>query len=492
MERLATFNAPDLQQLVQVYPRLDEQVVVPCCLDIRENREVSPPRPRLTLDLNEVEENLPVAVMPYLGMAAGDQLILMLEAYPYEGDPFTPKEFTENIGGEDVAKPVLFKVPRSNFEQPIDLVGCYVGLFVRLIRDEVEIASSLIQNIFIERGAKESHFLRAPHFKDVTQHTLFADEWVDAVALIASDAGEAKLGDSVVVFDADDGVATWARLGPVPSGAPLQLKVPASWLGANTGRRSLRIQYAGANRSFRTHALLFNVESTRTLEDPIASNVQSFRLLRMGYEVRVPISDATSNTPIVVHLGTVTGSGAETVRTSFAESTAYAVRENYFVFYFSPKQLGVLLERPEVKAYYSVGVGERVYSGETPVTFKVSGDDIANNFPRIQVPAAGGSKGLSLARLDGNNVDVKIGAWPLMAPGQLVWIRAYISDRQYDLVKRPVTEDDLKDESIGGSLSYLAIDQQKGKTIRFTCEVNFDNGEGRYFSFTDVDIVITE
>lgn len=85
MERLATFNAPDLQQLVQVYPRLDEQVVVPCCLDIRENREVSPPRPRLTLDLNEVEENLPVAVMPYLGMAAGDQLILMLEAYPYEG-----------------------------------------------------------------------------------------------------------------------------------------------------------------------------------------------------------------------------------------------------------------------------------------------------------------------------------------------------------------------------------------------------------------------
>lgn len=89
-------------------------------------------------------------------------------------------------------------------------------------------------------------------------------------------------------------------------------------------------------------------------------------------------------------------------------------------------------------------------------------------------------------------MDVKIGAWPLMAPGQLVWIRAYISDRQYDLVKRPVTEDDLKDESIGGSLSYLAIDQQKGKTIRFTCEVNFDNGEGRYFSFTDVDIVITE
>lgn len=57
-----------------------------------------------------------------------------------------------------MAKPVLFKVPRSNFEQPIDLVGCYVGLFVRLIRDEVEIASSLIQNIFIERGAKESHF----------------------------------------------------------------------------------------------------------------------------------------------------------------------------------------------------------------------------------------------------------------------------------------------------------------------------------------------
>jgi hypothetical protein len=492
MERLAPFNAPDLQQLVQEYPRLDEQVVVPCYLDIRDNREVSPPRPRLTLDLNEVEENLPVVVMPYAGMAAGDQLILTFEPYPYEGEPFTPKEFSQTIDDENVEKPVLFKVPRSAFEDPIDLVGCYVGLFVRLVRDEVEIESSLTQNVFIERGAEESNFLRAPHFKDVTQHTLFADEWLEGIELIASDSGDAQPGDSVVVFDAEDSVATWARLGPLEPGSPMQLTVPASWLGANTGRRSLRIQYAGANRSFRTYSLLFNVESTRKLEAPKVPDAQEFRLLRLGFEVSVPISDATTNTTIVVHLGAVTDSGEKKVRASFAESTAYTVRENYFVFYFSPNQLGVLLERQGVRAYYSVGVDRLAYSSETPVNFSVSGEDIAKNFPRIQVPAAGGSKGLSLARLDKNNVKVSIGSWPLMAPGQLVLVKADMNGSKYELVNRLVTEADLKNKHIDGYLSYSVVDQQKGKVIRFTCEVNFNNGEGRAFSFTDVDIVVTE
>ncbi|MFT0870205.1 hypothetical protein [Pseudomonas sp. CAM1A] len=492
MERLAPFNAPDLQQLVQAHPDLDEQVVVPCYLDIRENREVNPPRPRLTLDINEVGDELSTVLMPYAGMAAGDQLILTLEAYPYDGEPFTPQEFKETIDDEGVEKPVQFAVPRSVFEDPIDLVGCYIGLFVRLVRDEEEVASSLSQTIFIECGAEESHFLRAPYFKGIPQHTLFADEWVDGVELIASDAGDAQPGDSVVVFDADDGVATWARLGASVPGAPLQLTVPASWLGAGTGGRALRIQYAGANRSFRTHALLFIVERTRKLEAPKVSNGTEFRLLRMGYEVSVPISDATSNSPIVVHLGTVTGSGAETVRVSFAASTAYAVRENYFVFYFSPNQLGALLERPDMQAYYSVGVGELVYSDGTQVKFTVSGDDIARNFPRIQVPAAGGSKGLSLARLGGNNVEVNIGSWPLMAPGQLVRVKADINERKYELVNRLVTEADLENKSIGGELSYSVVAQQEGQVIRFTCEVNFNNGEGRFFGLTDVDIVITE
>lgn len=491
MERQAPFNTPDLQKLVQEYPRLDDQVVVPCHLDIRENREVNPPMPRLTLDIDEFKENLTVVVMPYAGMAAGDQLILTLEAYPYDGDPFTPKEFRVTLDDEHVGRPVLFKVPRTDFEAPIDLVGCYVGWFVRLVRDDEEIASSLTQNVFIERGAEESHFLRAPHFKDFTQHTLFADEWVDGIELIASDSGDAQPGDSVVVFDGADGVATWARLGPLVPGAPLQVRVPASWLGASAGRRSLRIQYAGANRSFRTHSLLFNVESTRKLEAPQVPDAQEFRLLRMGFEVSVPISDATSGSTVVAHLGTVTGSGAEKVRVSIAKSEVYAVREKYFVFYFSPSQLGVLLGRGGIQAYYSVGVGELVYSDGTPVGFKVPDKEVVKNFPRIQVPAAAGSAGLSLARLNKNNVKVNIGSWPLMAPGQFLLVKADMDGGQHDVVNRLVTEADLENKSIGGTLSYSVVENKKGKVIRFTCEVNFNNGEGSFVKFANVDIVIT-
>lgn len=491
MERLAPFNAPDFQHWVQEYPRLDEQVVVPCYLDIRENREVSPPRPRLTLDLNEVEDELPVVVMPYAGMADGDQLILTLEAYPYNGEPFTPKEFAETIYDKGVGKPVLFKVPCDAFETPIDLVGCYIGLSVRLVRDEEEIDSSLTQDIFIERGAVESHFLRAPYFKDVIQHTLFADEWEKGVELIASDSGEAKPGDSVVVFDAEDGVATWARLGPLVPGTLLQLNVPASWLDARTGNRSLRIQYAGANRSLRTHPFLFTVLSTRTLGAPTVSDAREFRLLRMGFEVSVPISESTSGRPIVVHLGAVTGEEKEIVRQSFAKSTAYAVRGEYFVFYFSPIQLGVLLGREDVHAYYSLGVGKLVYSGASSVTLTASAADVEKNFPRIQVPAAAGSKGLSLARLAENNVMVSVGAWPLMAPGQLVRIRADIDGTKYDVVNRKVTIIDIISNIIDGALSYSVVKDKRGKKIRFTCEVDFNNGEGRPFSFVNVDIDIT-
>lgn len=495
MERLAPFNAPDpdLQRFIQVYPPLDEQVVVPCYLDIRENREVNPPRPRLTLDINEIEESLAVAVVPYAGMAKDDKLILVLEAYPYEGEPFEPREWPKVLGEGDVNKPVVFKIPRNVFEQPIDLVGCYIGLSVRLVRDEDEVLSSLNQTIFIERGAQESHFLRAPNFKDVTSHTLFADELPDGVELMAFEQGDAQTGDSVVVFDGSDGVAAWGVLEQAQPGTPLLLRVPASWFEeAIVGTHSVRVQYAGANRSFRTHSLLFKVATTRDLPDPSVVSNNPFRLLRTGFEVSVLISDATSTGTIVVHLGTVVGTGANAVRTSFAQTKVYVVRENNFVFYFAPQQLGVLLGRENTHAYYSVGVDEPIYSGTSPASFTAPKGDELENFPRLQCPKAAGSAGLSITRLNGNNVEIHIGSWLLMGVGQVVDIQAHIGTAVHPLLRREVTEKDLEDKRIDANLSNsVVVAAGPGKTIRFTCEVNFNNGSGAGFMLMPVDIDIT-
>ncbi|WP_323833986.1 hypothetical protein [Pseudomonas sichuanensis] len=117
--------------------------------------------------------------------------------------------------------------------------------------------------------------------------------------------------------------------------------------------------------------------------------------------------------------------------------------------------------------------------------------EVVKNFPRIQVPAAAGSAGLSLARLNKNNVKVNIGSWPLMAPGQFLLVKADMDGGQHDVVNRLVTEADLENKSIGGTLSYSVVENKKGKVIRFTCEVNFNNGEGSFVRFANVDIVIT-
>jgi hypothetical protein len=499
MERLAPFNAPDpdLHRFIEVHPPLDEQVVVSCYLDTRKNNDVSPPRSRLTLDINEVKNDLAVVVMPYASMAKDDKLILTFEAFPHDGKPFIPKEWTETVDEEGVNKPVAFNIPRSVFEEPIDLVGCYIGLFVRLVRKEEDILSSLTQNIFVESGAEESHYLRAPHFKDVTNHTLFTDELPNGIDLVALEHGGAGSGDGVVVFDGDDGMAAWGvlELMQAPPGfpRPLLLRVPVSWLDAHAGSQAVKIQYAGANRSFRTHSLSFQVEKTRKLEAPRVPDTREFRLLRTGYEVSVPISDATSTGTIVVHLGTVEGSGEETVRTSYAQTKAYVVRENFFVFYFSPQQLGVLLGRENIQAFYSVGVKEPIYSPGTAASFTAPTEKELNNFPRLQCPAAAGSTGLSIARLDKKNVEIHVGSWLLIGEGQIVEIKAYIDNAVHQLLRREVTQKDLDSKRINASLEYSVVQAAgPGKKIRFTCEVNFNNGSGAAFMLRPIDIDITE
>ncbi|MCH7420937.1 hypothetical protein [Pseudomonas mosselii] len=495
MERLAPFNTPDseLQRFAPKYPPLDEQVVVPCYLDIRENREVNPPKPRLTLDIDEVKGDLAVVVMPYAGMAQDDKLILTLEAFLFEGEPFEPKEWTEIVGKEDVNAPVAFTIPRTVFEQPTRLVGCYIGLFVRLVRGGEEILSSLNQTIFIESGAAESHFLRAPHFKDVTNHTLFTDELPDGIDLVTLEHGDAQAGDAVVVFDRNDGVAAWGALEQAQPGSPLLVRVPASWLEANTGGQAVKVQYAGANRSFRTHSLLFQVEATRKLEAPRVQSERSFRLLRTGYEVSVPISDATSTGTIVVHLGTVKDSGAEKVRTSYAQSEAYVVRDNFFVFYFSPEQLGILLGRENIKAFYSLGVKEPIYSPETESYIKAPDDKELKHFPRLQCPAAAGSAGLSIARLNGNSVEIHVGSWLLIGVDQIVDIKAHIDTAVHPLLNRKITAQDLENKRIDATLNNsVVVAAGPGKKIRFTCEVNFNNGSGESFVLMPIDIDITQ
>lgn len=499
MERLAPHSSTGsiLQRFAQDFPPLDEQVVVAGYLDIRENRDVGLPWPRrLTLDITEIEEDkgsLPVVVMPYAGMAPGDKVVLTLKAFLYEGEPFEPKEWTEILGDvDDVGEPVGFKVPRSVFEQPVDLVGCYVELYASVFRGEDEVSSSLSQNFFIERGAEESHFLRAPNFKDVTGHTLFADELSDGIELQLHEQSEAQAGDSVVVFDGEEGLVTWGTIKQPTPGEPLVVTVPASWLEKQVGARSVKVQYAGANRSYRTHALLFEVARTRALDAPIVSSANTFRALRTGFEASVLISDKVSGGTITMHLGTEETLGKETVRTSFAQTDAYVVREKHFVFYFSPQQLGVLLGRSNVVAYYSVGAADR-YSPPTASSFKPPEAKELRYFPRLQCPDAAGSSGLSKAHVRGRDIPLYLGSWLLMSAGQIIDIKAEVGTSTYPLLRRAVTESDLEKKSIDTVLKASDFEHVLlGQTIRFVCDINFNNGSGASFQLTPIDIVVIE
>jgi hypothetical protein len=451
------------------FPKLEDQVVVCAYVGKRLNREVEPPTSRLTLDIKEIHDPLQMVVMPYDGMQPGDEVKIEISVLGLD--------LSREIMGKvlEEGQPVIITVARKE-------LSAHVGYYVELSASVNDKATSKRQTIFIIDEGESAPLSKVPRFEDVTGHVIYADDFKEGAALIGEDLIDAEAGDAGVVFDEQGALVAWQFLGSVEAqrDAKHSFTIAYEWLlGNDLTDKKLFIQSAGANRAGRSLPLSFAVSQKRNLPKPVLVSGESFHDARAGVVVAVEITSALSGGQLTMYVvEVVTDTDGKRKRIVHVEASACYEERGKYVFVFPSESLGVVLGRENVYVDYSWSVGdqEEQFSEVVSLGLASPGDGDIKHFPKIQCEEYSGTVGLSVSRLKGAPVHVRVGKWLFMGLGQRIEIYA---EGKPILVDKTVDQDDMEKGYVRGVVdNKVIVGLGAGNKLELTCEIVFNNGLG--------------
>ena len=456
--------------VAEPFPRLEDQVVVCAYMDKRlnrESREMDPPKLRLTLDVKDFSDSLPVVVMPYDGMAVGDTVNLVFSVFPISrisGGKVLEKE------GE-IGQPVILSLPH-------DELAAHVGEYVELSVSVNDKATSKRQAFFIIDEGENAPLSKVPHFEGVTAHVIYANDFKDGATLIGENLIDAEAGDAAVVFDELGKLVAWQFLGGVDR---YLFTITHEWLVNNSLKdKKLFVQYAGANRAGRSLPLSFFVSEKRNLPSPELVSGGSFHDVRTGLVVAVPITPELSGGKLIMYVAEATkDAGGNPATRVHAVANAYREERGKYIFLFPQESLGVVLGRKNTHVVYEWFVNpdaERQLSPTTDLALTSPSDDDIKRFPKIQCEEYSGTVGLSITRLHGAPVHVRVDKWLFMGVGQRIEIYA---EGKALLGNKLVDKCDMEKGYVKAVVNNEVITGLgAGNKLELTCEIVFNNGMG--------------
>lgn len=460
--------------VAEPFPRLEDQVVVCAYMDKRLNREMEPPTSRLTLDVKEFSDSLPVVVMPYDGMKVGDTVSIVFSDFAIS------RISRETLLGDEaeIGRPVILSLPH-------DELAAHVGQYVELSASVNGEITSKRQTFFIIDEGEHPPLSKVPRFEGVTAHIIYANDFKDGATLIGENLIDAEAGDAALVFDEHGVLVAWQFLGGVKTRREDRylFTITYEWLVDNDEKnKKLFVQYAGGNRAGRSLPLSFEVSQKRNLPDPALVSGGSFHDVRAGLVVSVPITPALSGGLLTMYVAeAIEDASGNPALMVHAIANAYREERGHYIFLFPQESLGVVLGRKNTCVVYewfvnSPGQSERQLSSPTKLALTSPGDGDIKHFPKIQCEEYSGTVGLSLSRLSGAPVHVRVDKWLLMGVGQRIEIYAA---NEALLGNKLVDERDMKNGYVRAVVkNEVLVRLGAGKKLELRCEIVFNNGAG--------------
>ncbi|MBI6955952.1 hypothetical protein [Pseudomonas sp. CCOS 191] len=429
---------------------------------------------RLTLDIDDFLTSTTVAVMPYDGMKLNDTVEVIFQTFVTADQPIgriTPmaKKLEAN---EDLDKPVVFSLKRSELVDPVNLVGFDAAFYFTVTPEEGPTRKSITQTVRLLLADPTAERLATPRFEGEVGTVLYPDEHPDGVALTAPAYTDIKANDSVVLFDSTGGVADWQF---VTDTKGLNFTVSQDWLDKHVGepRLTLQMHYGRANQGLRSLPLPLRVENKRTFEDaPVLPSTLTFYTARAGLDASIPARADIEGGSTIMHI--VTGDNEPLLHTS-----VYRELNGEKVFRFAPDTLDITLGL-ETKVFFvhTTPNGNTLKSKDASLQISLPGISDHKYFPRLQCLQAQGIDKLRLPLM--TDLDLTLGGWPLMAAGQRVKIVIVRDDYSVVVVDEKIKEPDVQAKLFTARVSR---DHISGEDITFQTTLYFNvsrlpDGEG--------------
>lgn len=486
---------PDNESL-RVFFSIDRPAVEEQTLAVAQLREAHD----LVIDLELISQDLTVAVPPYQAMTVGDTLIFEWVPY-FAGDPQSPYSQSHSVTERDIGMVVGMTLPLQEVMHLFD--GDHAELSYRIRYASGGDSESPVQRVdIVESGPPLSPLLPKPLIEghdgssDLDPRAL-----IGGFTLLIDDYADLQLGDQLVVYLEGPDLSLRGFRADVSTvvSRQLQVRVEGSWYSDELIGKPLRVSYQVARLGAAWHSQVLEVMVRRPLYlpwplidtvipesgDEANQGTVTPEQVRWGARVRVPLAAETNDGDIWMHWDGHASTGKVIVK----QADPADPRLFHIPAAAIPANLGKRLN-----VYYSLHLPDQAPYESSAFDLKVA-DYATRRFPVIQGHRDELIDGkLSLSALQGDDAHFSLDAWPFMAPGQRLTIRATgvakVGGGELDHVMRnaqPVSDEEYYQGHVTAELPNVFLQRlELNRVLRVSVQVSFDDGES-YKSFPHLE-----